>query len=365
MLIGIFLLIMSSMFFLIFSGWLLSFSVIANPSLGLPVLNIPANNPQTEEKIKLGRDFFYDSRFSASGAISCASCHIQDKALTDGLSLAKGINGKIGTRNTPTIVNAAFFTTLFLDGRQNSLENQALDPLLNPIEHGLENKQKILDIVLNDPALKKRLKQVFGVSEQALTVSHIAKAIASFERTLIAGNSAFDRYYFGRDKTQLSMSAARGLRIFRRKANCANCHEISWDNALFSDQRFYNIGVGFNRIQALMDDFIQFLQQGNHPDSYQLTDKQHSELGRFNVTQIMTDIGKFKTPTLRNIALTAPYMHNGSIQTLEQVVEYYDRGGDKNRFIDVAIFPLQLTEQEKSDLVAFMQSLTSASYIKN
>lgn len=342
----------------------MSLPVLADNTLGLPPLKIPTDNPQVEEKIALGRAFFHDIRFSKNNSISCSSCHLQENAFTDGLALAQGINSQIGTRNSPTIINAAFFETLFLDGRANSLEDQALGPFLNPIEHGFENKQKILDVVFSDNAYKKALQKIFNISEHEITVQHIAKAIASYERTLIAGNSPFDQYYFARDKSRLSASAASGLRLFRRKGNCANCHEISWNNALFSDNRFYNIGVGFKQIQPFVDEVIQALKSGNNTFQSTLTDKQRSELGRFNITQSISDIGKFKTPTLRNIALTAPYMHDGSMQTLEQVVEYYDKGGDKNRFLDAAIFPLHLTEQEKADLITFMEALTSSKYKK-
>jgi cytochrome c peroxidase len=172
---------------------------------------------------------------------------------------------------------------------------------------------------------------------------------------LISGNSPFDRYYFGMDQSAISMSAARGSRIFRRKGNCANCHEISLNNALLTDNRFYNIGVGFKRLAPVLEALIA----GKNPDDLALTDGQRSELGRFNVTKALVDLGKFKTPTLRNIALTAPYMHDGSIKTLEEVIEHYDKGGDKNLFIDAKIFPLHLTQQEKADLLEFMQALTS------
>ncbi|KAF3981064.1 MAG: c-type cytochrome [Methylococcales symbiont of Hymedesmia sp. n. MRB-2018] len=338
----------------------LSFQVNANDNLGLPELNIPRNNLQSKQKIALGKAFFFDTRFSKDHSISCASCHQPDKAYTDSVPQAIGINGKKGRRNSPTLINSAFFKTLFLDGRENSLEQQALQPMLNSIEHGLENEQQILQVVLNDGFYKNQLIEIFNVSEQEIKPEHIAKAIASFERTLITGNSAFDQYYFDRDRNKLNISAARGLRIFRRKGNCANCHEISWNNALFTDNRFYNIGVGFNKIQNELDRIIEYLQRSNNKNKPLLTTIQKSELGRFNVTKIIKDLGKFKTPTLRNIALTSPYMHDGSMETLEQVVDYYDKGGNKNRFLDPAIFPLQLTDQEKIDLVAFMQSLTSS-----
>ena len=338
--------------------------VIANNSLGLPPVKIPVNNPQSAEKIALGRAFFNDQRFSLDGSISCASCHQKDKAFTDGLPVAKGINALRGTRNSPTVINAAFFDTLFLDGRESSLEGQALGPFLNPIEHGLENKQQILDVVLSDADYSQQIQQVFNITEHEISVQHVAKAIASYERTLIAGNSPFDQYYFGRDRTKLSASAARGLLIFRRKGNCANCHEISLNNALFTDNRFYNIGWGFDKLKSVLDRFIVVLQNGSDPKRFPLSSEQRSELGRFNATKVIADIGKFKTPTLRNIAQTAPYMHDGSVQTLEEVVDYYDKGGVKNRFIDAAIFPLHLTDQEKLDLVAFMRSLTSSQFLE-
>ena len=348
------------MFYLMLIGIFLSLPAHADNNLGLPSLKIPADNPQFEEKINLGRDFFHDPRFSSDGSVSCASCHQKEKAFTDGLAVSKGIKGLTGLRNAPTVVNAAYFEKLFVDGRANSLEEQALGPMLNPVEHGLDNEQKILEVVLKNTQYKQRLQQVFNISKQEISVQHVAKAIASFERTLIAGNSRFDQYYFGRDRNQLSDSEARGLRIFKRKGNCANCHEISFNNALFSDNRFYNIGVGFKPLQPQLDDLLAAIKAGEDPSQFPLTDKQRSELGRFNVTKHSADIGKFKTPMLRNIALTAPYMHDGSLPTLEEVVEYYDKGGDKNKYLDAAIFPLNLSAQEKMDLVAFMKALTSA-----
>jgi len=325
--------------------------VLADNLLGLPALIIPKDNLQTPEKIKLGQRLFNDKRLSADGSISCASCHHSDKAFTDGLKTAKGINGLTGTRNAPTVMNAAFYQRFFVDGRAKSLEAQALGPLTNPIEHGLKNSQAIIDIIKADANYRRDFKAVFKVDE--ITPLHIGKAIASFERTLIGGNSKFDQYYFGRDRSQLSKSAARGLRIFRRKGNCANCHEISWNNARFTDNRFYNIGVGSKQLKP----FFAMMKQGQIEDS--LTPLQRSELGRFRVTKIISDIGKFKTPTLRNIALTAPYMHDGSMKTLAEVIDYYDKGGDKNPWLDSAIFPLNFTKQEKQDLENFLGSLTS------
>ena len=338
-----------------------SVAAIADPLLGLPVMPIPADNLQNPEKIALGKKLFHDARFSRTRSVSCASCHQSSKAFTDGLEKAIGVKGTIGVRNTPTLLNAGFFEQLFLDGREPSLETQALKPILNRIEHGLSDSKSIIKIITTDVDYLAQFKKVFGVDKATMSTVHMEKAIASYERTLISGNSSFDQYYFGRDKSQLSPSAARGLRVFRRKGNCANCHEISWDNALFMDNRYYNIGVESQQLIPIMDIFVTALKQGASPEPIALTDAQKSALGRFQVTGVISDVGKFKTPTLRNIALTAPYMHDGSVKTLTEVVEYYDQGGHANPFLDAAIFPLHLTDQEKKDLVAFMASLTSYS----
>ncbi|MCK9605722.1 MAG: c-type cytochrome [Methylomonas sp.] len=337
----------------------ISATAMADSLLGLPVLSIPDDNPQTEAKIALGRQLFNDKRLSADGAISCASCHQADKAFSDGLPLAKGINGQLGTRNTPAVQNAAYYQSQFLDGRAASLEQQALGPLLNPIEHGLKDPQAIIDILQNEPDYSAAFSRVFAIQSGELTVMHVQKAIASFERTLISGNSAFDRYHFAMEQTAISAGAVRGSRIFRRKGNCLTCHEISMKTALFTDNRFYNIGVGMRNIKPVIEAWKQAVRQHQPPDTSSWSDAQRAELGRYSVTGRLEDIGKFKTPILRNVALTAPYMHDGSLQTLEQVIDHYDKGGEGNEFVDAKIFPLHLTEQEKSDLVEFLKSLTS------
>ncbi|NOQ14969.1 MAG: c-type cytochrome [Methyloprofundus sp.] len=348
---------------LMYTGLLSADNLQPDNNLGLPEILIPAHNPQSAEKIALGKKLFNDKRLSRDGTISCDSCHDQQRAFTDGQSVAVGIKQQTGFRNAPTVVNAAFYQTLFLDGRAASLEEQALGPFLNPIEHGLKASQQIVEIVKQDLQYQQQFAQVFNTADSVITVEQVAQAIASFERTLIAGNSAFDRYLFGRDRQALNASEARGMRLFRRKGNCANCHEISGKNALFMDNRFYNLGVGFDKVNSQIAEFVQALRAGRSADKFSFSDAQRAELGRFNVTHIIADIGKFKTPTLRNIALTAPYMHDGSVKTLEEVVEYYDKGGDKNPFLDSAIFPLHFTEQEKQDLVDFLKALTSAQYL--
>ena len=264
---------------LVFSG-----GALADKNLGLPPLTIPDDNPQTAEKIALGRLLFNDKRFSANGSVSCASCHQADKAFADGLPVAIGINGQAGTRNAPSVINAVFYQTQFLDGRAQNLEEQALGPFVNPIEHGLTSHQTIVDVIRQDADYLKQFNTVFNVPADAITIDHVVKAIASFERTLVSGDSPFDRYYFGMDQTALSESAERGFRIFKRKGNCPICHEISLNNALFTDNRFYNVGVGFKRLAPVLE--ASSMQQGKNSDELTLTDVQRSELGRFNVTKI-------------------------------------------------------------------------------
>ncbi|MGR9100499.1 MAG: cytochrome-c peroxidase, partial [Gammaproteobacteria bacterium] len=311
---------------------------------------------------ELGRRLFNDRRLSADGTVSCAGCHQAGKAFTDGLKVALGTGRQQGLRNTPTVINAGYFDTLFTDGRAGSLEDQALGPLFNPLEHGLSSHDEAVEIIRSDPDYRQRFRQAFDATPSAITIALAVKAIASYERTLVSGNSPFDRYFFAGERGALSDPAARGLRIFRRKGNCANCHEISWNNALFTDKRFYNIGVGFKRIEPRIGDFLAALARGLPPERFEFAGGSRSELGRFNVTGYQSDIGRFKTPTLRNIALTGPYMHDGSFSTLREVVEYYNKGGEKNPFLDPAIFPLHLTEQEIDDLVEFLENLTGPEF---
>jgi len=344
--------------------WLPCTAIATDNLLGLPPLKIPSNNPQSSKKIALGKRLFNESRLSQDGSVSCASCHLAQQAFTDNKKVSVGVQGQTGFRNAPTVVNAAFYQRFFLDGRAKSLEEQALGPLLNPVEHGLQNSADIVAIITNDISYQKAFASAFPRSNSGISIKKITRAIASFERTLIAGNSAFDRYLFARDRQALTESEARGMRIFRRKGNCSNCHEISGTNALFMNNRFYNLGIGFQSINAQINDFLHAIRAGQHPDEFSFTPKQRAELGRFNVTHTLKDIGKFKTPTLRNIALTAPYMHDGSIKTLEEVIEYYDQGGKANPFLDPAIFPLHFTPQEKQDLLAFLKSLNSQTATK-
>ncbi len=337
--------------------------------LGLPPLVIPEGNPQSPEKIALGKKLFEDKRFSGDGTVSCATCHDPEKAFTDHLPVAEGIHKLKGTRNSPTVINAAYYQAQFWDGRRPDLEEQAKDPFVNSVEHGLGKAQNfhefIVKTIRNDPEYVKQFKVVFGVDPEAITMTEVTKAIAGFERTVVAGDSPFDRYMYGGDKTALSESAIRGLDLYRGKARCQECHAISENYAIFTDNKFHNLGVGFNKIQPRLREIVKEFKMaranGKELDESILTKSETSELGRFVVTGKLSDLGAFKTPTLRNIAVTGPYMHDGSMTTLKEVMELYNKGGEKNPFLG-SVRVLDLTDQEMEDVIAFMNSLTSPQF---
>ena len=346
----------------------------SRPLLGLPPVPVPTNNPQTPAKIALGEKLYNDKRFSIDGTVSCATCHDPDKGFTDNLQVSVGHDGLTGTRNAPTVINAAFYKSQFWDGREPDLEGQSKQPFINPVEGGLPNHEPILEIVRSEPDYQTAFKEVFDVSGDQVNIDHVAKAIASFERSIVAGNSAFDRFYFKNDQAALTEQQQRGFQLFIGQGRCVSCHIIEQDNALFTDSRFHNIGVGINAIQddvpRLAEAFLQAKANGSDVDQLVLTDKKSSELGRFAVTDRFDDIGAFKTPTLRNVALTAPYMHDGSLKTLKEVVIHYNNGGvtpasaKVNDFLSGGIRPLNLTDAQLDDLVAFLQALTSQQYIQ-
>jgi cytochrome c peroxidase len=303
------------------------------PPLGLPPVPVPPDNPVTVEAVELGRKLFYDPKVSGDNTLSCASCHNPLLGFSDGRKVSTGVGGKFGVRNAPSVVNAAFSAVQFWDGRAPDLEEQAAGPISNPIE--MNQKHEVFVSMLNvDPAYKRDFEKAFGPGP--VTIGKVKKALASFERTVISGNSPFDRYQFGGDKTALSPAAIRGLEIFRdsKKGNCVTCHTIERTYALFTDQRFHNLGIGVNAEGELTD------------------------LGRYEQTKIESDKGAFKTPTLRNVATSAPYMHDGSLKTLRDVVDFYVGGGNSNPYIDKDIKGLKLTAFEREDLVEFLKSLT-------
>ncbi|MCF7973597.1 MAG: c-type cytochrome [Phycisphaerae bacterium] len=341
--------------------------------LGLPEITYPKDNPQTPEKIALGEVLFNDKRFSTTKEVSCSTCHLPEKAFTDSpLQVSEGINKLTGTRNAPTVLNSVYASTFFWDGRSPSLEEQALHPFLNPVEMGLKDHQPILDIVRSDPDYQRQFKAVFGKMGEAITMTEVTQAIAAFERTVISGNSPFDRWYYGGEETALTDAQKSGYSLFVNEGRCVSCHVIEQTQAIFTDNLFHNIGVGINDIQKdvpeLAGKFLQADATASEVDVQVLTDKRTSELGRFAISRDFDGLGSFRTPTLRNIAVTAPYMHDGSLKTLRDVVVHYNNGGVTNEgdpvndFLSGGIRPLNLSEAQIDDLVAFMESLTSPEF---
>lgn len=277
----------------------------------------PDENPLTPRKIALGRRLFGDRRLSRDGSLSCASCHRPSQAFTDGKRVARGVAGARGDRNVPTIVNRAWGSAFFWDGRAGTLEEQALQPILNSKELGM-TAEGILSVV-GSPAYARDFRAAFG-SRATLTL--VARALASYVRTVVSGDSPYDR-------RTLNPAAQRGMKLFFGKAGCSACHA----GPNFTDEQFHNTGVAW--------------RTGSPAD-----------IGRAAVTGAAQDQGAFKTPTLRDVARTGPYMHDGSFATLAEVVDYYDRGGQKNAGLDAALRPLHLTAEEKAEIVAFLESLT-------
>ncbi len=307
-----------------------------NVPLGLPPLDIPADNPPTAETIALGRKLYYDKTLSVDNTIACASCHTPDDGFADPNQFSEGVGGELGGRQAPPVMNAAYFTTQFWDGRAASLEEQAGGPVENPIEMAFTHEGVVARLTA-DPEYTEQFKAAWG--DRPIKFEMVAKSIASFERTVLVGNSPFDRYLFGGEKDAMSEEAIRGLELFRdpEKANCEVCHTINEEEgyALFTDNKFHNLGVGAEIDGSLAD------------------------IGRFEQTQVEADQGAFKTPHLRNLTDSAPYMHDGHLKTLKEVLDFYIGAGNSNDFRDKEIHELDhLTAQERTDLIAFMEALT-------
>lgn len=297
--------------------------------LGLKPLKFPADNPHQSEKVELGKQLYFDPRLSNDNTVSCATCHDPKKGWSNGEAVATGIGGQQGGRSAPTILNAAYSHFQFWDGRAQGLEGQALGPIENPIEMGMD-LDKLVVKLNNIEGYRQQFRQVFGTD---VTKEGIAKAIAAFERTILSGDAPYDRFKAG-DTSALSPAAQRGMKVFFNKANCSACHS----GHSFTDFAFHNLGVGLSKAE-------------------------NADLGRYEISKLEGDRGAFKTPTLRDIARTAPYMHDGSLKTLEEVVDYYDKGAHPNPQLDEEIFPLKLTAEEKADLVTFLkEGLTSSKY---
>lgn len=308
---------------------------------------IPADNPMTRAKVALGSQLYFDPRLSKDSTIACATCHHPSMGWAENRPVSTGIAGQKGTRSAPTVVNRILGPTQFWDGRAKSLEEQALGPIGNPIEMGFSAEEAVAR--LNEiEGYRLQFQAIFG---GPATPERVAKALATFERTLLSGASKFDLYeralpFFdyepedgdepeflqrmkealaAEEKNRMSDSALRGRELFFGKATCSACH-VGQD---LTDELFHNLGIGM--------------------------DAKEPDLGRYVVTKVEKDKGAFRTPSVRNIALTAPYMHDGSLKTLREVVEHYNKGGTKNPWLSEKIVPLNLSEQDVLDLVAFME----------
>jgi cytochrome c peroxidase len=294
------------------------------PPLGLVEVIWPAANPYTPEKAELGRFLYFDPRLSADGTVSCATCHSPRYAFTDGAAVSTGIRGQRGNRSAPTVINRAYSLAQFWDGRAATLEDQVKGPIANPIEMG-NTHDAVVAALGRIGGYRPMFRQAFGSDE--VTIDRVAQAIATFERTILSGNSSYDRYKAG-DKKAMTAAQVRGMRIFFDKAKCDACHE----GVNFTLNAYANLGVG--------------------------TDKAEPDVGRYAVTKNPADWGAFKTPTLRDVARTGPYMHDGSLLNLMQVVNFYDKGGIPNKNLDEKIKRLHLSEENKDDLVGFLKALT-------
>lgn len=332
------------------------------PVLGLPTIPVPADNGLTRPKIELGRKLFYDRRLSLNNTFSCAMCHVPEQGFTSQeQATAIGIEGRSVRRNAPTLYNVAFLERLFHDGREYSLETQVWGPLLATNEMANPSVGFVVEKI-------KGLSDYRGMFEKAFrrppSMETIGQAIASYERVLISGNSPFDRWYFGKQPDAISQAARRGFELFNGKAGCANCHTVSDRHALFTDHQLHNTGPGYResmrkepekrRVQVApgitFDIDAQVIRQ--------VAQARPNDLGLYEITQNPDDRWKYKTPSLRNVALTAPYMHNGELGTLREVVEFYHRGGEPNENLDPLIKPLNLSPSEIAALVDFLESLT-------
>ncbi len=311
-------------------------AITVEPPLGLPPVPVPADNPVTAETVALGRALYYDKRLSVDNTIACASCHDPEAGFADPNQFSEGVNGQLGGRQAPPVMNAAYFTTQFWDGRAASLEEQAGGPVENPVEMAFTH-EGVIERLSSDPVYVESFKAAWG--DGPISFEMVGKSIASFERTVLVGNSPFDRYLFGGDEEAMSPSAIRGLELFRdpEKGNCEVCHEINEEEgyALFTDNKFHNLGVGAEIDGSLLD------------------------IGRFEVSEVEADKGAFKTPHIRNVADSGPYMHDGHLKTLKEVLDFYIGAGNSNDYRDEEIHELDhLSAQEREDLIAFMEALS-------
>jgi cytochrome c peroxidase len=312
--------------------------------------------------IELGRMLFFDPKLSGDKWVSCASCHQPGLVFSDGRAHAKGVHKRNGLRNTPSLLDVAQQRSMFWDGRRAGLEQQALDPLLNSAEHGLVDNAELLEKLRTDPRYPAAFESAYGLSLRQVRVDDVARALATYQRTLVSGTNAFDRFLAGQADA-LSPSARRGWTVFDQQAQCTRCHVVEEQRPLLTDHRFHPFAPGAQQLARKLPDLrfrlAELHREGQMFSDKVLSDPDISEAGRFAFTLDAADVASFKTPSLRNVALTAPYMHNGSVATLAEAVdlEVYCRGAREER-------PLILTPAEREDLIAFLHALTGDAVAK-
>ncbi len=304
--------------------------VIIEVPLGLPDLPVPEDNPMTLEKIELGKMLFFDTRLSIDGSLSCATCHDPDLGYSNATPKAVGFKHAVGGANTPTVLNSAYSTFQFWDGREGSLEGQAAGPMTAGVEMaGIP--AEIVQTLNKVPVYRQLSQAAFG---EYLSFENITKAIATFERTIISGNSPFDKFYYDGQKDAISAAAKRGKELFDNpeKGNCKKCHTYTKTDGYFSDNLFHNVGVGMN--------------------------KKEPDVGRYGVTKKKEDMGRQKTPTLRNVVQTAPYFHDGSTYSLKAAAKICLTGLPNKNLDPEYKAKRELSDKELDDIVAFMRALT-------
>ena len=328
---------------------------------GAVPLGLPNNDDEPNAALaRLGGRIFADKRLSIDGSMSCSTCHMTERIFMDGRPVARGLRGQLLTRNTPSLVNVRFSTTLFWDGRAPDLIAQIRVPLAAPMEHALPSERAAAEIIGHDPAYVAEFQRLLGVNGQELSFREISKALVAYEQTLLAGNSPFDRYLYGHDSKAMAPAAVRGLNLFRGKAECESCHRIGENSALLTDGEFHAspMGLSASTLSQLSTLTAQVAALHDKRDELELNsliarDANIAALGHFLVTLDPKDIGRFKTPSLRNVALTGPYMHDGSVANLSSAIdlELYSRSEHN--------YPLVLTEDERADLLHFLIALSS------
>ncbi|TSC28416.1 cytochrome-c peroxidase [Corallococcus sp. Z5C101001] len=324
-------------------------------------LSVPPGSEPTPEKVALGEKLFREKRLSVDNTVACMTCHEPELGFTDGKPLSEGVRQQKVTRNSPTVLNALFNATQFWDGRAGTLEDQAKLPILNPREMGMPDADTVVRKVRGIPEYVTEFRQVFG---REVNYDDLAAAIAAFERTQYSGNARFDQFITG-DSKALTASEKNGWALFNGKARCNSCHAGNAVSPLFSDQKFHNIGVAAHKqdFVTLARKGVQVVRTGDEKQIDELAlNSEFSELGRFLVTKQENDVGSFKTPTLRNVGITGPYMHDGSLPTLWDVMDHYNKGGVANPYLDGGMQRLGLTEPEIDDLVAFLFALTDTKF---